>query len=119
MKQLAVAALTALASAAAYARAGQFRVDGHRRRRSSRGGDPESPQVNSNCHPHRRQGGKVRAQLGGSMNSLLAAIATALASANAVAGFTPVNNVAEPGSFELLAIAGVVAAVVALRNRRK
>ncbi len=53
------------------------------------------------------------------MKSLLAALATALASATASAGFVPVNNVAEPGSFELLAIAGVVAAVVALRNRRK
>lgn len=46
----------------------------------------------------------------------LAFVVTALASASALGGVAPLP---EPDSFALLAIAGVAAIVVALRNRRK
>jgi hypothetical protein len=44
------------------------------------------------------------------------AILLAVVPGAALAGF---NVVPEPGSFELLALSGLVAAVIALRNRRK
>jgi hypothetical protein len=50
------------------------------------------------------------------MNRLLGAIVSALAASPAFAGTVPVP---EPGVLELLAIGGVLAAVIAIRNRRK
>jgi len=49
--------------------------------------------------------------------SLIGILALMLAAATAYAG-TPVG-VPEPGVFELLAIGGVAAIVIAIRNRRK
>ncbi|MGE5142646.1 MAG: PEP-CTERM sorting domain-containing protein [Acidobacteriota bacterium] len=45
------------------------------------------------------------------------ALVLALASSIALAG--PTNRAPEPGSFELLVLGGVVAAVIAFRNRKK
>jgi hypothetical protein len=56
------------------------------------------------------------------MKHLLVAAMTSLAgftTSAAAGGAVPPRALAEPGSFELLAIAGVVAVVIALRNRRK
>ncbi len=51
------------------------------------------------------------------MKSFLSLCLLLAASPFATAGV--VNRISEPGSFELLAMAGVAAVVVALRNRRK
>jgi hypothetical protein len=51
------------------------------------------------------------------MNRLLLAVIGALAATAAHAG--PTLPVSEPGTFELLALGGVIAAVIAIRNRSK
>jgi hypothetical protein len=53
------------------------------------------------------------------MQNLVYAFALAMASFNAFAGPLAPRPLSEPGSLELLGVAGVVAVVVALRNRRK
>lgn len=45
-------------------------------------------------------------------------MALALGASNALAGAPPAP-LSEPGTFELLALGGVVAAVIAIRNRRR
>lgn len=50
------------------------------------------------------------------MDKLFLAICATLLATSALAG---VAQLPEPGTFELLALGGVVAAVVAIRNRRK
>jgi len=50
------------------------------------------------------------------MSSLVGVLFLALASTTAYAGALPVS---EPGVFELLAIGGVAAIVISIRNRRK
>jgi hypothetical protein len=52
------------------------------------------------------------------MVRLIVALVTALSAWSAFAG-TPQPTLPEPGTFELLALGGIVAAVVAIRNRRK
>jgi hypothetical protein len=52
-----------------------------------------------------------------SMDKLLLALCAVLIAAPVLAG-EPIA-VPEPGTFELLALGGVVAAIVAIRNRRK
>ncbi len=53
------------------------------------------------------------------MQKYLYASVLALASWNALAGPFAPRPLSEPGSIELLGVAGVVAVIVALRNRRK
>jgi peptidoglycan/LPS O-acetylase OafA/YrhL len=53
------------------------------------------------------------------MRSLLGIVVLALASAAVYAGGVPPGTAPEPGTFELLALGGVMAIVVAIRNRRK
>jgi hypothetical protein len=50
------------------------------------------------------------------MNRLILAVSAALTAAAANAG---VPTVPEPGTFELLALGGVIAVVIAIRRRRK
>jgi hypothetical protein len=50
------------------------------------------------------------------MDKLLLGVGAALIATPVLAG---ILTVPEPGTFELLALGGVVAAVVAIRNRRK
>jgi hypothetical protein len=50
------------------------------------------------------------------MTRIIVALTTLLAT---TAAFAQTRPLPEPGTFELLALGGVVAAVVALRNRRK
>ena len=52
------------------------------------------------------------------MNRVIVAVTCALVGSTAYAG-VDVIPVPEPGVLELLAIGGVLAAVIALRNRRK
>ena len=51
------------------------------------------------------------------MVRIIVALATALPAWSAFAGAP--TTLPEPGTFELLALGGVIAAVVAIRNRRK
>ena len=53
------------------------------------------------------------------MNRLTVAVACVLAAGAAFAGEPGPAVLPEPGVLELLAIGGVIAAVIALRNRRK
>jgi PEP-CTERM motif-containing protein len=55
-------------------------------------------------------------RLGGSMNKVFLLASFILASPAAYAG---VGRLPEPGTFELLALGGVVALVIGIRNRRK
>ncbi|MGE5105558.1 MAG: PEP-CTERM sorting domain-containing protein [Betaproteobacteria bacterium] len=52
------------------------------------------------------------------MLRIIVALVTAVSACSAFAGAPPAA-VPEPGTFELLALGGVVAAIVAIRNRRK
>ena len=52
------------------------------------------------------------------MFRIVVALIAALSALSAFAGEPPAA-VPEPGTFELLALGGVVAAIVAIRNRRK
>jgi hypothetical protein len=51
------------------------------------------------------------------MNRLILAVSAALTAAVAYAGLP--TTVPEPGTFELLALGGVIAVVIAIRRRRK
>ena len=55
--------------------------------------------------------------MGGCMNRVIVAVTCALAASTAYAG--EIIAVPEPGVLELLALGGVLAVVIALRNRRK
>jgi hypothetical protein len=52
-------------------------------------------------------------------NSMMLSLLAALGALVASSAYAGVNTVPEPGTFELLALAGVLAAVIAIRKRRK
>ncbi len=51
--------------------------------------------------------------------SVFGILLLSLVSGAAFAGINPIQTVPEPGVLELLALGGLVAAVVGIRNRRK
>jgi hypothetical protein len=53
------------------------------------------------------------------MVRIIVALIAASSAWSAFAGDGPTTALPEPGTFELLALGGIVAAVVAIRNRRK
>jgi hypothetical protein len=52
-------------------------------------------------------------------STLFAIVLLSLVSGAAFAGINPIQTVPEPGVLELLALGGVVAAVVGIRNRNR